>query len=85
MPNVSRHGTAHAGVGRLRDIIPVLPEESVRAFEAYGFDRAKVRLVFVEKVRHGAFFGLFGNMPPYSKEALSDEDLGSLLSFLGLY
>ena len=42
------------------------------------------QLVVIEKVRHGQFFGVGGNMPLYSLEALSDEDLGALLAFLGL-
>ena len=42
------------------------------------------QLVVIEKVRHGQFFGVGGTMPLYSREALSDEDLGALLAFLAL-
>jgi thiosulfate dehydrogenase len=79
------HGAVHTGRERLKDSIPVLPEESVAAFLAYGFDRTQVRVVFIEKVRHGAFLGLFGQMPLWTKEAMSDDDLASLVSYLGLY
>jgi thiosulfate dehydrogenase len=42
-------------------------------------------LVFIEKVRHGGFLGYGGLMPPFSLEAMTDAELGALLSFLGLY
>jgi thiosulfate dehydrogenase len=41
-------------------------------------------LVVIEKVRHGRFFNIGGDMPLFSQEALSDEDLGALLSYLEL-
>jgi thiosulfate dehydrogenase len=76
------HGAAHTGKGRLTPLAPVLPEVS----QEYGelFPGVSPGLVFIEKVRHGRFFGVGGNMPPYSQEALSDPDLGALLAFLGL-
>jgi thiosulfate dehydrogenase len=79
------HGQPHTGRDRLKDSIPTLPEESVKSFQSFGFDRTQVRTVFVEKVRHGGFLGLYGNMPPFSTDAMSDADLASLLSFLSLY
>jgi thiosulfate dehydrogenase len=78
------HGRPHSGDKKLRQGIPTLPEESRRYFEGLGFDAMQVRITFVEKARHGAFLGLYGSMPPYSTESLSDADLGSLLAFLGL-
>jgi sulfite reductase beta subunit-like hemoprotein len=39
-------------------------------------------LVFVEKIRHGAFLGAGGPMPPFSMETLSDQDVGDILTFL---
>ena len=82
----SCHGAVHDGRGRLRQGIPVLPDESVKALtDTYGFGRDDVRLTFIEKVRHGGFLGVFGNMPLYSIEALSDADLAALLAFLELY
>ena len=76
------HGAAHTGQGRLTPLAPILPEVS----QEYGelFPGVSPGLVFIEKVRHGRFFGVGGNMPPYSQEALSDQDLGALLAFLGL-
>ena len=41
-------------------------------------------LVVIEKVRHGRFFNIGGEMPLFSEEALSDDDLGALLSYLEL-
>jgi thiosulfate dehydrogenase len=79
------HGAPHSGEGRLDDRIPALPEESIAYFQSIGFDAVEQRVTFIEKVRHGGFLGLYGNMPLYSTESLSDADLGSLLAFLGLY
>ncbi|RKH37954.1 c-type cytochrome [Corallococcus sicarius] len=76
------HGATHTGEGRLTELASVLPEvtrEYDRLFP--GIPHAHV---VIEKVRHGAFFGVGGSMPPYSREALSDADLGALLGYLGL-
>lgn len=81
----SCHGSAHSGEGRLDERIPILPEESLGYFQSLGFDATEQRVTFVEKVRHGGFLGLYGNMPFYSTESLSDAELGALLAFLGLY
>jgi thiosulfate dehydrogenase len=35
-------------------------------------------------VRHGQFFGVGGNMPLFTREALSDSDLGAIVAYLGL-
>ena len=76
------HGEAHTGKGRPSQLAPLLPEVA----QEYGelFPGVAPGLVFIEKVRHGRFFGVGGNMPPYSREALSDKDLGALLAYLGL-
>lgn len=80
------HGAAHTGRGRLRDGIPILPEESANVLtKAYGFTPEQVRTTFVEKARHGGFLGVFGNMPLYSTEAMSDADLAAAITFLDLY
>ncbi len=73
------HGAPHTGDGRLNDLISVVPEASAGFAEQVGFD---VDVVLIEKVRHGLFFGVGGNMPPFSVEALSDDDLGALVAFL---
>jgi thiosulfate dehydrogenase len=76
------HGEPHTGKGRLTELASVLPEV-VNEYDQL-FPGVPHSLVVIEKVRHGQFFGVGGNMPLYSREALSDEDLGALLAFLGL-
>lgn len=76
------HGATHTGAGRLTELASVLPEVTQDYDRLFpGIPHAQV---VVEKVRHGQFFGVGGNMPPYSREALSDADLGALLAYLGL-
>jgi len=76
------HGEPNTGKGRLTQLASVLPNVVEEYDELFpGVPRS---LVVIEKVRHGQFFGVGGNMPLYSREALSDEDLGALLAFLGL-
>jgi thiosulfate dehydrogenase len=82
---LSCHGAVHTGQGRLTERAPILPEDSIAYFESIGFDATERRIVFVEKVRHGGFFGLFGSMPLYASEVLSDEELSDALAFMGMY
>ncbi|MFP2931615.1 c-type cytochrome [Pyxidicoccus sp. 3LG] len=79
---LSCHGELHTGAGRLTELASILPE--VTADYGETFPGVPPSLVVIEKVRHGQFFGVGGNMPPYSLEALSDADLGALLTYLGL-
>jgi thiosulfate dehydrogenase len=76
------HGALDTGDGALAARIPTLPEDVLR--EHSDYDALEQRLVFVEKVRHGAFLGYEGEMPPFSLEALGDAELSDLLSALGL-
>ncbi|ADO68563.1 c-type cytochrome [Stigmatella aurantiaca] len=76
------HGEPHTGKGRLTEQASVLPEV-VNDYDIL-FPGVPQSLVVIEKVRHGQFFGVGGNMPLYSLEALSEEDLGALLAFLEL-
>ena len=76
------HGALHSGAGRNTARAPVLPE--VAAEYPALFPGTAAAVVVVEKVRHGQFFGVGGNMPLYSLEALSDDQLGALLAHLGL-
>jgi thiosulfate dehydrogenase len=77
------HGAARTGAGRLADWMPVLPDQTLADHAEYTeLDR---RLTFVEKTRHGGFLGYSGQMPPFSKELLSGEDMGDLLAFFGVY
>ncbi len=77
------HGAPHTGDGRISPLLSIVPEASVEFAEKFDppFDPA---LVIVEKVRHGPFFGVGGNMPFFSTEVLSDADLGALIAYLGL-
>ncbi len=75
------HGAPHTGEGRAVEFLVVVPETTL---EAHGGDPSyDVRTVFAEKIRHGRFYGFGGFMPPFSSEALSDQDVGDLLAFLG--
>ncbi|WP_437766359.1 c-type cytochrome [Sorangium sp. So ce281] len=80
----SCHGRAHSGEGRLVARAPALPDQTLEEHPLGEYTEADRRLVFIEKVRHGGFVGYGGQMPPFSREVLSDEELGDLLSFYGL-
>jgi thiosulfate dehydrogenase len=79
----SCHGDAHTAAGRLVPHAPLLPEQTLAVHADYT--PVNKRLVFVEKARHGVFLGYAGTMPPFSREAISDEQMGALLAFLGVY
>jgi thiosulfate dehydrogenase len=74
------HGTPHTGAGRLSDVVSIIPDETLTA---HGTDPVMgTRPVTIEKVRHGKFFNVGGNMPLFSTEALSDAQLGDVLAYL---
>jgi len=75
------HGEIHSGQGRLSRRIPILPEDTIDAHD--GYTPRLLRLVFIEKVRHGAFLNYGGDMPPFSAEVLSDTELADILETLG--
>ncbi len=77
------HGVAHADADGtiLRETVN-LPE--VTKSYPTDFPGVDPSLVVIEKVRHGRFFNIGGEMPLFSLEALSDEALGDLLSYLEL-
>ncbi len=60
----------------------MLPEDTLRSHSTY--DAQSLRLIFVEKIRHGAFLGYGGEMPPFSREALSDTEVSDILETLGV-
>ena len=76
------HGAMHSGGGRLSDRVPVLPEDTLA--EHAGYSLRAQRLVFIEKVRHGLFFGYGGDMPPFSRQSLSDLELADILEALAV-
>jgi thiosulfate dehydrogenase len=70
------HGAPHTGQGRLSDVVSIVPDDTLMAHPTNS------RLVVVEKVRHGKFFNVGGNMPLFSVEAMSDAQLGDVLAYL---
>ena len=76
------HGAPHTGVGRVAPTAPVLPEGPIAAHADYG--PRSIRLVFIEKIRHGSFRGYGGDMPPYAAERLTDQDVSDVLEGLGV-
>jgi thiosulfate dehydrogenase len=76
------HGAMHTGAGRLDARVPALPDETLAAHATYGV--AAQRLVFIEKIRHGGFFGYGGDMPPFSLEVLPDAAVSDILEALGV-
>jgi thiosulfate dehydrogenase len=74
------HGAPHTGQGRLSDVVSIVPDDSIAA---HGTDPTTgARPVVIEKVRHGKFFNVGGNMPLFSVEAMSDAQLGDILAYL---
>lgn len=74
------HGAPHTGEGRLSDTVSLVPDDSIAA---HGSDpMTGARPVVIEKVRHGKFFNVGGDMPLFSVEALSDAQLGDILAYL---
>lgn len=89
------HGAPHTGARRLDHpslgdvVLPEVADTYPEDFPGedgvpYTEDDVAPALVVIEKVRHGQFFLVGGNMPLYSREALTDEDLGALLAFFEL-
>ncbi|MCU0655166.1 MAG: c-type cytochrome [Polyangiaceae bacterium] len=76
----SCHGTVNEGQGRLEGAT-LLPQETIA--EHSDYTPLELRLVVIEKIRHGSFLGYGGRMPPFSAQTLSDEQVGDLLSYLG--
>ena len=76
------HGAAFTANGSILRIEYNLPEIT----ESYPQDFPGVdpSLVVIEKIRHGRFFDIGGDMPLFSVEAMSDADIGALLTFLDL-
>lgn len=73
------HGSPSTGQGRLGPNVVIIPEASVEFAED---NDVPLRLVLAEKVRHGQFFGVGGNMPLWPLERMSDQELADLLEYL---
>lgn len=80
----SCHGALHTGAGRLVERATILPEGWLEAHPLDEYTPLERRLLLVEKVRHGGFLGYGGQMPPFSRERLRDQDLGDLLTTFGV-
>lgn len=76
------HGALHTGRGGIAPLAPKLPDETLREHVA-SYAESERPIVFVEKTRHGPFFQYGGVMPPFSVEVMPDDDLSSLLAYLG--
>jgi thiosulfate dehydrogenase len=76
------HGTPTAGAGALSRRIPTLPDATLEDHADY--EPGELRLVFIEKVRHGGFLGYGGAMAPFSSEVLGDPELSDILEALGV-
>lgn len=76
------HGDAFSASGSILRNTINLP--GVTVTYPTDFPGIEPSLVVIEKVRHGRFFDIGGDMPLYSLEAMPDTDLGALLSFLEL-
>ncbi len=77
------HGAAHSGNGNITDPEIILPEYAIDNYPT-DFPGIPPGLLVIEKIRHGRFFDIGGYMPLYSIEALTDQQIGDLLAFLGL-
>lgn len=78
------HGARGTGAGALIPSSPKLPGDWLADHPSPEYDDAERRLVFVEKTRHGGFLGYGGQMPPLPLEALGDQDLADILTYLGV-
>jgi thiosulfate dehydrogenase len=77
------HGAPHTGAGRISTASSLVPDDSLAA---HGTDpKTGARIITIEKVRHGKYFNVGGNMALYSLEALSDAQLGDVLGYLEMF
>lgn len=70
------HGDPHSGKGRLGTRVSILPEATLEVFGGMA------RSIMIEKIRHGKFFHIGGNMPPYAVEMLSDAEVADIVEYL---
>ncbi|MCC7542602.1 MAG: c-type cytochrome [Deltaproteobacteria bacterium] len=72
------HGAPSTGDQRLVPQAAVIPDETIAE---HGVELG--RAFTVGKVRHAQFFGIGGDMPPFSFEVLPDDQLADILAYLG--
>jgi thiosulfate dehydrogenase len=51
--------------------------------ERYEVQDRLLASITEEKIRHGRYFGISGNMPPYSLETFTDEQIVDILAYFG--
>jgi thiosulfate dehydrogenase len=79
------HGDKDSGHGRISDATTILNSQlSADYDQLFGTGTSIHNIVVTEKVRHGQFYGIGGNMPFFSQEKLPDSDLTDLEAYLGL-
>ena len=78
------HGTLHDGGGRLASFIPALPDEVLMQHAGLGLSAESTRGIFLRKIRRGGADAQGQSMPPFSTEALPDEDVAGLMAHFGL-
>jgi thiosulfate dehydrogenase len=76
------HGALHTREGALVSAAPALPDTTITAHPPDEYTADQLRLVFVEKIRHGPFLGYGGTMPPFSIEVIPDGALADLVTYL---
>ncbi len=76
----SCHGELSTGQGRIVGAAR-LPDDTRAEHLIEGPEG--LRKIVIEKVRHGAFLGYSGRMPPFSAEVLSDAELADVVAFIG--
>jgi len=81
------HGALDTGAGRIAPLVSTLPATTLAehcdddlAVAGYTDRQAYIRGIVAEKTRHGSYLGYGGAMPPFTVEALSDDDLRHLAS-----
>ncbi|MCC7540207.1 MAG: c-type cytochrome [Deltaproteobacteria bacterium] len=72
------HGAPGTGDQRLVQQAAVIPDETIAE---HGPELG--RAFTISKVRHAQFFGIGGDMPPFSLEVLPDDQLADILAYLG--
>ena len=77
------HGDKDSGAGRISSSTTKLDAQLSADYDTL-FPGQDHNVVVIEKVRHGQFYGIGGNMPFFSEEKLSDADLSDLLAYLAL-
>jgi thiosulfate dehydrogenase len=78
------HGELHSGNGRVASFVPALPDEVIAQHASLNLTPVALRGVFVQKIRRGGADTPGQSMPPFSKEALSDDDVAGLVALFGL-